>query len=96
MCFGVVEKQGHALLMTIGAIRLDLLPLRAPIPDFVRGYGAVELNRFVRSRQRVEDAFDMRFPNAEIEIEIMLSIAAGNVRFRLRRFLRSARLRQAR
>src|SRR6266536_6459148 len=29
MCFGVVEKQGHALPVTIGAIRLDLLPLRA-------------------------------------------------------------------
>ncbi len=75
--------------MTIGAIRLDLLPLRAPIPDFVRGDGAVELNRFVRSRQRLEDAFDMRFPNTEVEIEIMLSIAAGDIWFRLRCFLDS-------
>ena len=31
----------------------------------------------------------MRFPNTEVEIEIMLSLAAGDVWFRLRCFLSS-------
>ncbi len=82
--------------MTIRAVGLDLLPLRAPTPDLLHGHGAVQLNRFVRSRQRVEDAFDMRFPDAEVEVEITLSVVAGDVWFRLRRFLRSPLLPQAR
>jgi len=83
MCFGVIEKQGHALPVTIWSIRLDLLPVRASTPDRSRGLSAVQFNRFIRSRQRIEEAFDMRFPYTEGEVEVVLPIALWGVRFRL-------------
>src|ERR1700723_997811 len=72
---GIVEKQRQALPGAVRALRLDLFQLRAPIPHLAHGNGSIEFNRVRRAGQWVQDPPDMRSPDAQVEIEIMLAVA---------------------
>src|SRR5579863_846135 len=80
MRLGIVEKQSQAFPVAIGTVRLDLLHLGAAIPDLPHGDGSIQRHGVGRTRQWVEDAFDLGFPYPDIEIEIMLTVARRDCR----------------
>src|SRR5437899_11883691 len=73
----VVEKHRHALPMPLRAIRFDFLERRAAAPHFAHSDRSIQFDRFIRAGERMRPALDLRFPQTEVEVEVVCAIALG-------------------
>src|SRR5689334_4237344 len=61
---GVVEEEAEILEMAVGPVGFDFFEQRFSAPDLVCRHGAVELDPFLRSAERMAKAPDVRGPGA--------------------------------
>jgi len=66
--------------MAPGAVRFDLFELGTAVPDLAHAHRSGQLDLIAGSGQRMQPARDVRFPDAEIEIEVMGAVARAGSR----------------
>src|SRR5579863_5582809 len=71
----VIEEQGETFEMAGRTIGLDLLQLRATVPNLPDVNRAVQIHPIIGAAKWMQEAMDMGFPCPYIEIEIMLSVS---------------------
>lgn len=79
MRFGVVESQVQAFEVTSRAVGFELHQIGAAIPDFSDDGGSLVFDPGRGARQGMQEALQMRFPSADLEVEIVLPIPDGGL-----------------
>src|SRR5215831_9488059 len=70
---GIVGTHGHSFDVSGGGIRLQLVHIRTATPNRPGNDRRFELHPFVRTGERTQKAAVVRFPTAELEVEIVLA-----------------------
>jgi hypothetical protein len=71
----IIEKQSEALEVSRRTISLDLLQLRAAIPNLPDVHRTIQLDPVVGARKWMQEAADMGLPCTYVEIKIVLPIS---------------------
>src|SRR5260370_223998 len=70
----IIEKHCEALEVPRRTISLDLLQLRATIPNLPDVHRTIQLDPVVGARKWMQESADMCLPCTDVEIEIVLSV----------------------
>ncbi len=72
---GVVPAQGQQLQVSGRPVGLEFREVGASVPYFFHHGDAVHFHPVLRSRQGMQQALGVGLPIAQVEVEIMLSVA---------------------